>query len=294
MSIPSNLKKFTRIIDGNGKEMLFETEDDSIAAGQEIQAVAALPHMLSAGTWVRQSNDGDAATLGHGSRGLAVVARMRASDGANWRRLSLDNGTNLNLHVKQRVDGVDQFGFGAQPALVNTDQLVTTEKNTDGDEIFKRLVSANLEIENVSASANYHLVDISDTSTWNHTSTTSILLKSISIIINPSTAFRGDISIGYLKNVDGTNGDYVNIITHHFDQSTILDDVEQAFDGYFLCADSHHVSSDNLTDDVAFQTDVNLAAGISTGPSGDGDLVMLITITAGATDISTLIEYDTI
>ncbi|MEE9410862.1 MAG: hypothetical protein V3V41_08040, partial [Candidatus Heimdallarchaeota archaeon] len=60
------------------------------------------------------------------------------------------------------------------------------------------------------------------------------------------------------------------------------------------CADSNHVSSFTLTDDVQFQTDVNLTAGISTAPSGDGDLVLIVEFTAGAVDFSILVEYDTI
>jgi hypothetical protein len=57
----------------------------------------------------------------------------------------------------------------------------------------------------------YMLIDLSDTTNWPHTLTGEIILEYILIEVDPSSNFTGDFKIGYLKNVDATNGDLVTI-----------------------------------------------------------------------------------
>lgn len=152
----------------------------------------------------------------------------------------------------------------------------------------------HLDVENISASKGFMLIDLSDVADWPHTDTGHIVLQELVININPTTAFRGDVEFGFLSSVDDTNGDLNIIMTLHMDQQAA--EISNEFDflgGLGLeLAEWFGPTTEN---DVKWQTDVDLTGpdGATSYSSGNGDLVMLATITAGAADIGVTLLYET-
>jgi len=64
------------------------------------------------------------------------------------------------------------------------------------------------------------LIDLSNTTQWPHTNTGHIHLEYLDIAINPDTNYRGTIELGFLTNVDGTDGDFNGIIEFDFGQKS--------------------------------------------------------------------------
>jgi len=149
----------------------------------------------------------------------------------------------------------------------------------------------------VSTETAFMLVDISDTTNWKHTNTDHIIIDHIFININPGTSYRGNIGIGFLSNVDATNGDLNDILDIDMTQQAaeVVQDIE--FGGGFHCQVSTHFGP-ITANSTLFQTDVDLGGpddpATGTYPSGDGDLVLLVGRTAGDVDVSVTIIYETV
>lgn len=148
---------------------------------------------------------------------------------------------------------------------------------------------------NITAKTGIMLVDLSDTTNWPHSNTGEVDLEHLLIEINPTSAYRGTIYFGFLDNVDGTNGDLHAVYSFGFagraDPETIIIDLSTAW----LHMSLEHFFGPAITDDITFQTDVNLIGpdGATSYPSGDGDVVMLVDRTAGAVDVSVSMAYHT-
>jgi len=151
--------------------------------------------------------------------------------------------------------------------------------------------SASLEAEAIAASTDYILIDLSDTTNFKHTNTGSILLSFMKLSLNPATTFRGDIEVGFLANVDGTNGDFHEIASWHMDQ--LSSRVEQFFNAFpGVVTDATHLGPKYLNQ-AAFNTGSALASPAGTSVSGNGDLALRITRTAGTIDIGVTVGYNT-
>lgn len=143
----------------------------------------------------------------------------------------------------------------------------------------------------------YMLVDLSDTTTWPHTDTGVIVLEYVLIEIDPASNFTGDFKLGYLKNVDATNGDFDTIIDIDMQSKSDIFQETIDFGTHGLhCSDLNHFGP--LTaNSTLFQTDVNLGGpddpSTLTYPSGDGDLVLLVTGNNNAVGISITLGYET-
>ena len=143
----------------------------------------------------------------------------------------------------------------------------------------------------------YMLVDLSDTTNWPHTHTGEIVLEYIVIEIDPPNNFTGNFKIGYLKNVDATNGDMV--VLFGVDMATKSDllneNIEFGSHGIH-CTDGNHFGP-TMANNTVFQTDVNLGGpddpSTLTYPSGDGDLVLYVTGNNHAVDVSITLGYET-
>lgn len=179
------------------------------------------------------------------------------------------------------------------------DKVVTTE--TLEGETPAHFVPRHVDIEvvhidiDVSANADFMVIDLSDTTAWPHTSTGHIDIAYILINVNPDTSFSGDIELGFLTNVDGTDGDFNPIFEIHMDKKQ--DSVTQMmnFGAFEMSLESSHWYGTITANDTAFQTDVTLTgpAGASHN-SGNGDLVMrLAGITAGTVAVGLTIGYRT-
>lgn len=161
------------------------------------------------------------------------------------------------------------------------------------DEMF----TVHLNAQNISAEQGFMLIDLSDTTNWPHpgTRTGHIILLRMSVNINPSTAFRGDIQFGFLTGVDATDGEFNRIYTYHVEQqgTEIVDQLAWVGQGFDL--ELTEWFGPTTSSDTTWQTDVNLQGpdGNTSFPSGSGDFVMKITRTAGSVDVALLVCYET-
>ena len=140
--------------------------------------------------------------------------------------------------------------------------------------------SVHLDVATNSTLIAYMLIDISDTTNWKHTNTDHIVIEYIMLEVDPDSSFAGEIKIGYLKNVDGTNGDFVQLIDIDMRRKADLFPMQVDFGTHGLhCDDAHHFGP-TIANSTLFQTDVDLGGpddpGTLTYPSGDSDIVMIV------------------
>lgn len=153
----------------------------------------------------------------------------------------------------------------------------------------------HLDTGDVSAQTGFMLVDVSDTTNWKHTNTDHVIIRQAILQIDPDTNFRGEIKIGFLSAVDGTNGDFNVIFDLDMEQKSDLLLLDLGFSGGFHCQSSTHFGPKDANSTL-FQTDVSLAGpdGATSYPSGDGDLCMLVERSAGTVHASITIIYETV
>jgi hypothetical protein len=128
-----------------------------------------------------------------------------------------------------------------------------------------------------------------------------VVIEYVLLEVDPGSTFAGEVKIGYLKNVDGTDGDFVTLIDVDMQRqaSLLVETIDFGSHGLH-CDDDHHfgpVAANN----TLFQTDVNLGGPddptTTAYPSGDGDIILLVEgAGAGnsAVDISVTIGYESI
>ncbi len=153
----------------------------------------------------------------------------------------------------------------------------------------------HLDTGSITAQKAFMLVDISDTTNWKHTGTDHIVIRHILLEADPDASYLGEIKIGFLSGVTGTNGDLNNIIDLDLRKKSDLIIEDITFSGGFHCQTSTHFGPIDA-DSLLFQTDVDLAGpdGNTSFPSGDGDLVMLVELSAGTVDVSVTLVYETV
>lgn len=154
----------------------------------------------------------------------------------------------------------------------------------------------HLSSGDISATTGFMLIDLSDTTNWPHTATGHIIVSQIVYNINPSTSFAGLIEIGFVNNVDATDGDFHIFYTGHEDKSpTELAQVLD-FEWFGLDLEIGEFFGPVALNDTTWQTDVNLIGpdAATSYPAGNGDMVMKITRTAGNVDVSVLVAYTTV
>jgi len=172
---------------------------------------------------------------------------------------------------------------------------------TDGTFTYQHARSSvNLEIENLAASQDYILVDVSDTDRFPHASAGVVYLTLVDIFINPDSTFVGDIEIGFLDNVDENNGDVHPFHTWHLDKraENIVEVHSVPFDPLIASPETHLSSAIGLND-VGFQNDVPLGSPLDnvtayTTLPGSGDIYLRVVMTAGTVDISLMLKYYTV
>jgi hypothetical protein len=151
----------------------------------------------------------------------------------------------------------------------------------------------HLDLEAIAASAGFMLIDLSNTVAWPHDAANNIYMRGIDFNANPSSAFTGDISLGFLRDVDATNGNFHIWKTWHFDQGSGNIDISYRYQ--YLHLDEDEIFGPIDANDTLWQTDVNLLGpdGGTTHPSGTGDLTLKITRGAGAVDVGITAFYKT-
>jgi len=176
---------------------------------------------------------------------------------------------------------------------------LTTRHGIDSQNIvfgFADTQTVHLESGAVSAQIAFMLIDISDTTNWPHTNTDHIIIRNLLIEVDPDSSFLGEVRIGFLDNVDATNGEFHQIIDIHMARKSDLIIENLTFEGGFHCqAATHFGPHTTLT---LFQTDVSLGGpddpATLTYPSGNGDLTLLIERSAGTVGVSVTLIYETV
>ena len=158
--------------------------------------------------------------------------------------------------------------------------------------------TVHMDVSTSSTLIAYMLVDLSDTTNWKHSNTGEIIIEYIMLEVDPDTNFAGEVKIGYLTNVDGTDGDFNQILDIDMRRKANLFAEVIDFGSHGLhCADSSHFGP-IIANSTLFQTDVNLGGPDDyttlAYPSGDGDLVMIVDGDGTNTvNVSITIGYET-
>ncbi len=184
------------------------------------------------------------------------------------------------------------FGFDAQ---------VTTE--TAEGQTSLHSVPGHVDIEVVhidvdqsaTSTTGYMVIDLSDTTNWPHATTGHIDIAYIKINVNPTATFVGDIELGFLTNVDGTNGDFNGIMEWHLDKKQDSINEFMNFGAFEMSLESAHWFGPIDANETIWQTDVDLAGpdGNASFPSGAGDLVMKVTATTSDVAVGLTVGYRT-
>jgi hypothetical protein len=157
-----------------------------------------------------------------------------------------------------------------------------------------KLPIAHIDLQNIGTETGAMIIDLSDTTNWPHEDTGHIDLEFLNISINPATNYEGDIKVGFLSNVDATNGDLNVIFTWHLDRAS-LPIVDTLFfgQGGHMELQLERWFGPTESDETLWQTDTNLVGpdGNTSYPSGDGDFVVKIEQTAGAVDVGITVGY---
>jgi len=153
----------------------------------------------------------------------------------------------------------------------------------------------HLDAKDISLEEAFMLIDLSNTEKFPHEETGHIDIVFLSINVAPDATYAGDIELGFLTNVDGTNGDFNGIFEIHMDKKTapIIGNIPLPFGGISL--EESHFFGPTEANSTLFQTDVNLQGpdGNTSFPSGNGDFVMIIGRTAGEVSVGITVGYIT-
>lgn len=179
------------------------------------------------------------------------------------------------------------------PVTLVTNEGVTSFSSVPGN--FDVEVS-HLDAEDISVTTGFMLVDLSDTTNWPHDDTGHIDVVFFILSTDPSSNFAGDIELGFLTNVDATNGDLNELFELHLEKQSDSVAIPFNYGAFGIALEADHFFGPVIANDTTWQTDVNLQGpdGNTSFPSGNGDLVMKITRTAGDISVSITIGYRTI
>lgn len=163
---------------------------------------------------------------------------------------------------------------------------------------FTETHTVHMDVQNVQAQTAYMVIDLSDTTNWAHSNTGHINIEYIIIEVDPDSSYLGEVKLGFLSNVDATNGDFNQILDIDMARQSALLVENLEFGSHGLDCQTDHHFGPITANSTLFQTDVNLGGPddptTTTYPSGAGDLVMLIERSAGAVDVSLTIGYETV
>ena len=147
-----------------------------------------------------------------------------------------------------------------------------------------------------SATADVILIDLSDTTNYPHDNTDWIHTTNLTLAVAGSSTADYVLELGFLENVDGTDGDFHRIFK--------VDGNKKAGNSFNIpisqAPEAPKLKASTFTGPVAlnqtaFQTDVNLASTLDPTavdtPSGSGDMAMRVTMNAGSINVNLMIGY---
>lgn len=157
--------------------------------------------------------------------------------------------------------------------------------------------NVHLNIENnTTGNKAWMVVDLSNASTqWKHSLQSEIIIREIALNVNPGNGFVGDIELGFLSNVDASNGDFTLVRSWHIERFTV-GQINVFNDGSQCQISPSNVFGPIVANSTLFQTDEDLTGpdGAVNHPSGDGDLVLRITTDGTEIDVGLSVCYITI
>ena len=159
-------------------------------------------------------------------------------------------------------------------------------------------VTVHLDTGEVSTQTAFMLIDLSDIINWKHVNTGHTNLKYLIIEADPDSIFLGEIKFGFLSNVDIDDGDFNQVLDIDMRKKSdlLVEPINLGSHGMHL--DNAHHFGPIILNSILFQTDLNLGGpndpSTITYPSGDGDFVMLITVSAGTINVSVTFGYQTV
>jgi hypothetical protein len=154
----------------------------------------------------------------------------------------------------------------------------------------------HLDSQSISAQEAFMVIDVSDTTNWPHTETGHVNIEWLILEVDPDNSFTGEIKLGFLENVDATNGDFYQVIDIDMARSSSLVVENMDFGTHGIDMESDHHFGPIIANSTLFQTDVNLDGpdGTNSFPSGNGDVVLLVERSAGSVDVSITVGYETV
>lgn len=143
----------------------------------------------------------------------------------------------------------------------------------------------------------YLLIDLSDIINYKHESTGYIHIENIDIDVDTVANGAWKVTLGFLKNVDESNGD-LWVIKHWSGTRKTGASLSKFLnldpDGH-RCTSDFVTTNDISTDDANYQSDTNmlslLSPAVADTKPGDGDLILVVEVTAQTIDISVDIAY---
>lgn len=256
--------------------------DTNANPADDVGVTAHLQGWNSANTQWRRVNSRQAGAdgLSGAVNMLDTMAYLHGHNGTTWDRLRSDTTNGLDVDVTRMPGQVTHEGSISL-------SMVSGHKQS---------YNVHLDVQNATGTVGYMLIDLSDTTNWPHTATGHIVIEKIIINVNPSSAYLGDIEIGFLSSVDATDGDFNKIIVIHGERSAVGSTETYDFAGIGLDLETANWFGPVTANDTTWQTDVNLygPSGATSFPAGAGDLVMKLISTAGNVDIGVSIVYNTV
>lgn len=147
-----------------------------------------------------------------------------------------------------------------------------------------------------SASEDVIIIDISDTTNFPHSNT--LWLHTANMVLNIDADNTADyvLTIGFLENVDATNGDFHEVFEIGGTKQTgSSHDISITQNPEAPKLKSGGFTGPVALNDTGFQTDVNLATTIDPNtadtPSGSGDMVMRVVRNAGSFTVNLMVGY---
>jgi hypothetical protein len=143
------------------------------------------------------------------------------------------------------------------------------------------------------------IIDLSDTTNYAHSNTGYIHIEELHLYAYGASSSTFTAQIGFLENVDGTDGDFYELMHLYGDKTSgqTYNFERKFYPNGPRCQSAYVTTSDNSANDTAFQTDVNLASTLDPStadtPSGDGDIVMRIVSTTGDFAVELNLSYHT-
>jgi len=141
------------------------------------------------------------------------------------------------------------------------------------------------------------MIDVSDITNFPHLKTGTVHITKLEISIKTDATFAGTLELGFLKNVDASNGDLYTFKKFSLGASQLIyEDKSASPDSPIVCSTTFILTQTISVDDTAFQNDVALPSPYDdvaayTTVSGDGDIVLRLTRTAGTIDFNVSIQY---